>query len=152
MTALVILLMILVGLAALGFMGGIVAAGIFTIRETPGTFPSFASEAVTAIGGVLATNLGAVLGLTFASIPGKRAALRPWNGLTTESLQKIAAYLYVVGLVTAAVFWGVKGFSDETTKVVSTLPELTRTLLGVIVGALAVAVGVARRRSSATSH
>jgi hypothetical protein len=66
------------------------------------------------------------------------------NAPGTESLQIIAAFLYVIGLVGAGVFWGIKGFTSEPAKVVSTLPQLTQTLLGVIVGAAAVALGVAQ--------
>ncbi|HEX8277700.1 MAG TPA: hypothetical protein VF540_03365 [Segetibacter sp.] len=52
-------------------------------------------------------------------------------------MQIIACYFYVGSLILAAVFWGISGVNGHANPV-PILPELTKTLLGVLVGALTV--------------
>ncbi len=107
--------------------------------------PAFLTHVMTTIGGVLATNLGAVLGLTVAQSAGLISAESlPWYAPTAANLQVIAAYVYVVGLLAATGLWAAKRFTAGQDHVVSTLPELAKTLLGVMAGALAVMLGVAQ--------
>jgi hypothetical protein len=137
------LVLVLVALAALLFLGGIVSAGYWSLKSQPDNMPAFLAQATTVIGGTLSTNLGAVLGLAVAqsargmvSLPSVPALARP--------LQIGAAWVYVGGLLLALAFWAWNKFSTEPDKVVSTLPDLTKTLLGVVVGVLAIALGVSR--------
>ncbi len=148
-----ILIVLLVVLAGLGFVLGIAEAGYYTAKRTPAAMPRFLAQVVTTVGAVLATNLGAVLGLSVADVqsastglPLARAfALSSWLAApgvpVGTQVQIAAAWIYVIGLIAAAFLWGLRGFSDNPAVVVPTLPELSRTLLGVIVGALAVALG-----------
>ena len=145
------LISLLVILASAGFAAGIGAAGYYTLKKRPADMPRFLVQLVTTIGGVLATNLGAVIGFSFKIPPELNAALAhplsisAWLGSSAvpvgTQLQLMAAGLYVIGLLVAVMLWGVAHFSDDPAVVVPTLPELSRTLLGVMVGALAVALG-----------
>lgn len=140
-----LLLLTLVAVAGLLFIGGIIAAGVLSLRNKPAAMPAFPAQAITVIGGILSTNLGAILGLSVAENVGLSAInAEPWYALTSENLQIGAAYLYIGGLLLAFLFWLLNRFSDKPDQVVSTLPELTKTLLGVLVGALAVALGVSQ--------
>ena len=147
----------LVVLAGLFYMFAIIQAGIISIKGS-GTFNDFFGNAVTVIGGVLATNLGAVLGISI-SPPTK-------DGLKTENLQQpksflrlrssineadggnptgnqkmqiLACYFYVISLVIALAFWLIA--LGKHHEIIPLLPELSKTLLGVIVGALTVSLG-----------
>jgi len=138
------ILFVLACLAGLFFLAGILEAGILTQKGKPEKMPPFLKQTVTLIGGVLATNLGAVLGISVAR--GVSPSLRIWAVPTTQALQMAAVILYVVGLLLAAVFWAINGFKENPNGgpivVVSTLPELTRILLGVIIGAAIVVLGI----------
>ena len=52
-----------VGLAGIGFLAGVVSAVVVSLRGKPKDLHPFFRHAITSIGGVLATNLGAVLGI-----------------------------------------------------------------------------------------
>jgi predicted transporter len=135
-----LILFLLACLAGLFFLGGIIAAGILSIKGKPKNMPAFLSRTVTTIGGILATNLGAVLGINV--VRSNSPAFRIVQVPTTEVLQNAAAILYLVGLLAALLFWAFKAFKEDPDVVVPTLPELSLTLLGVIGGALAVIIGL----------
>ncbi len=92
---------------------------------------------VTSIGGVLATNFGAIVGLP---APELSKSIR-LDGDGPKKVQIIAAYIYVIGLVTALVSWMLESFSEDPKEVVALIPELSKTLIGVFVGTLAVHLG-----------
>ena len=138
------LILVLVALAGLLFIVGIVVAGYCSLRNKPENMPEFLAQATTVIGGTLSTNLGAVLGLSVAQSTNPSPALAEVMAAPANTLQVGAAWLYVGGLIIALVLWGVNRFSNQPQKVVSTLPDLTKTLLGVVVGAMAVALGVSQ--------
>jgi hypothetical protein len=73
-TPLTILFLILVGMAGLFFIIGIGYAGYYSLKNRPAHMPPFLTNVTTTIGGVLATNLGAVLGLTVTQSAGLTAA------------------------------------------------------------------------------
>jgi hypothetical protein len=135
----------LVALAGVGFIAGVVSAVRYSRRGMPAEMPAFLRQVVTAIGGVLATNLGAVLGIKVEQA--KTAGFDMTSLLFTEGagtltkLQVGAAYFYILGLLIALYGWWRLKFTEESDKVVVTLPQLSQTLLGVIVGVLAVALG-----------
>jgi len=134
----------LVVLAAAGFLAGVVSAVRHSLHGTPAQMPPFARQIVTAIGGVLATNLGAVLGITVqqARAGGMDLAsmLVAAGADTPTKLQVAAAYLYVLGLLIALYGWWRLRFTEDPDRVVVTLPQLSQTLLGVVVGVVAVAL------------
>jgi len=144
MDAVTALALFLVVLAALLFIGGIISAGYFSLKRKPEAMPSFLTQTTTIIGGTLATNLGAVLGLSVAQSDKLNTAGVAALPALAKQLQVGAAYLYVLGLVIAFVCWALIRFSDKPEEVVSTLPDLTKTLLGVVVGVLAIALGISR--------
>jgi hypothetical protein len=107
----------------------------------------FLSSAVTSTGAILATNLGAVLGITINNPASNFRQSKSWNPLTFFSnpsptiIQTAACYVYILSLLASAIVWAHRGFDGtETTVVVPLIQEMTKSLLGVIVGALAVAL------------
>ena len=139
-----VLVVSLMVLAAAGFIAGVVSAIRYSLNGTPSNMPPFLRQVVTAIGGVLATNLGAVIGITVQQV---RAAgfdmasvLVAAGADTPTKLQVGAAYLYVIGLLIALYGWWKLEFTEDPNKVVVTLPQLSQTLLGVGAGVLAVAL------------
>ncbi len=153
MNALRPLVLIILALVAVAWIGGIAWAGIasLTSKDTP-TLPGIVTQAVTAIGGVLATHFGAVFGINEVARRTRGAKKRgPWllraplraDG-TTQSLdwiQTTAAYVYVAGLLGALAFWLIDGFSASSAQMLVTL---TTTLIGVAVGILTVTINTKR--------
>lgn len=136
----------LIALAGLGFIGGIWAAGHYTLcvdnAPQPGQMPEFLAELVISVGAVLGTNLGAALGIRLT----QKRWRRPNKSKASETLRILAAWFYVIALLAAGVLWSIAGFEEDPAKVVVTLPEMSRTLLGMAVGALAVWLGLAEPR------
>ena len=151
-----ILILFLVALSGISFIGGILAAGYYSNwapgAPIPEKMPSFLTNLVITVGGVLGTNFGAVVGLSMSKSQAftEVSFFQPFGVQKNESvkikgnerLQVIAAWGYVIGLVMAVIFWLGTNFSEEPGTVVLLLPELSKTLIGVIVGALAVALGL----------
>lgn len=149
----------LIVLAGVFYLFAIIKAGIVSVKGT-GEFNEYFGHIVTVIGGVLSTNFGAVLGVTL-SPPGDptregllRQQRKPFlqlhssinendDGQPTgnQKMQILACYFYVVSLVVALIFWLVAMSKDHDNKIISVLPELAKTLLGVFVGALTVGLG-----------
>ena len=105
---------------------------------------AFLSFAVTGIAGVLSTNLGAVLGLT---VTNKNSRFNNRDAFLLKKLltdptaaQILACYLFILSLAAAAVVWGHRDFTEDPDKIVPLIPQMTKTLLGVIVGAVAVSL------------
>jgi len=138
-----ILIAFLFAVGCLAYIYGIYQACYISLQADPdlSKMPAFLSSIVTSIGAVLATNLGAVLGIAIAA-PTSSFAQASWKPLavftspTPTNVQITACYLYVLILVVVSIVWGIKDF--DTVHVVSTIPELTKTFLGVIVGVLAI--------------
>jgi len=132
-------------LAIVFFFWGIIRAIYWTKKEDPAQMPPFLRQVVTAIGGILAANVGVVLGIKI-----EQALYQDINLITniftipedtTVLLQLIAAILYGIGMLMAFIAWGRKKFTEDPDKVVSILPQLSQTLLGIIVGACAIVLG-----------
>ena len=127
------------------FFWGIFRAIYWSNKADPGQMPPFLRQVVTAIGGVLAANVGVVLGIKV-----EQALFQDINLITnifkipqdtTVLLQLIAAILYAIGMLVALIAWGRLKFSEDPDKVVSVLPQLSQTLLGILVGAVAIVIG-----------
>ncbi len=133
------LMMFVVSVALLAFGAGIVVAARYTLWVTtprPADMPAIVVYFVTAVNGILASNLGAVLGISIS--------LYGWRGPknTMEKLQWLAAGWYVAMLALATVLWGVMGFSEDPAKVVPLLPQLTKNAVGIFIAILAAVLGV----------
>ena len=159
------LIFLLILLAAGLFTYGIFLAGINSLKGVH-EIPSFFSNAVIVISGVLSTNFGAVLGISLkppqlapaASFMGLRptglSAKGPSNSQASvagninpiepdlsQKLQVIACWIYILGLLAGTVFYIIalaNGQKDED--IVPLITEISKTLMGVIVGVLGVAL------------
>lgn len=146
MNVIKILLFFLVALAGLFFLYGVYLAIRYSCAETPTLMPEFVNYAITAIGGVLATNFGAVLGLKIAD--GTKFSSFRIRALTAPvpgAMQIGAAFLYVLVLLVAVIAWALLKFESNPDIIVPAIPRLSQTLLGVIVGALAVVLNVTHK-------
>jgi hypothetical protein len=123
---------------------------------------SFFANAVTVIGGILSTNLGAVLGITLTppattvtnvrpafmglrpSIPRPAdtdpAAAAP-QATPTQKFQVIACWVYVGGLLIAFLCFLIGALRTPPLSAAPLIQELVKTLMGVFVGAITVMMG-----------
>ena len=141
-----------VGFVVMGLFGmGVFLAGGYSVlfegAPRPEDMPAIVSYFVAAVNGTLAANLGAVLGISI-SLQGWRDPETP-----TEKLQWVAAGWYVFVLLVAAAFWASAKFTEDSSKVVSLLPEMTKHAVGILIAILAAVLGVqtAITRSTALS-
>jgi len=145
------LVLSVLAIAAVAYVGGIVWAGVSSLRSaTEPALPQIVTQALTAIGGLLATHFGAVFGISLLPGGAPQRLLRgfPWarrgrsagaSAAPLDWIQIAAAYLYLSSLVVAVVFWAIDGFSSQTAQVLITLSS---TLIGVVVGIGAVVLNV----------
>ncbi len=107
---------------------------------------AFLTSTVTSIAAVLSTNLGAVLGITVSNPTSKFRTTEAWNPVSffkspsPSVIQTIACYVYILSLITAGIVWAYRDFTEDPDKIVPLIPELTKSLLGVIVGVLAISL------------
>ena len=106
----------------------------------------FLSSAVTTIAAVLSTNLGAILGIATSNVGSSLRKSSTWNPIRIftdpdpTAFQIIACYIYVFSLLAAGVVWLIVESKEDSHQLVALIPEMTKTLLGVIVGALAISL------------
>jgi hypothetical protein len=148
------LITLLVFLGGLLYLLVILWTGIISFRGSVKPDPFFVSVVVV-IGGVLSTNMGAVLGVTLTppsapnrqpSFMGLRPSLKPATQTIaagdeptqTQKFQVLACWVYVIGLLIAFVCWCTLLIMSKGNQAAPLLPELSKTLMGVIVGAFAV--------------
>ena len=150
MTPISYLVIFLIGLACIAFVYGIYKACKISWPDNSDTskMPAFLSNLVTSIAAVLATNLGAVLGLAKVNAGSVFRDFATWNPIHLCSAnapnvsQTIACYIYILGLLAAAIVWAKKNFTADEKLVVSLIPQLTKSLVGVIIGVLAISLNV----------
>jgi hypothetical protein len=148
MKAIKILTYCLVAFAGLFFLYVVILAIIYSLKETPDKMPEIANWAITAIGGVLAINLGAVLGLKIAEGTSfKSFKIKALKEPVPSAIQIGAAFLYVLILFVALIVWAILGFESKPENIVPAIPSLSKTLCGVIVGTLAAALNVTRKQN-----
>jgi len=140
-----ILIGFLFSVGCLAYLYGIYKACAISLQKNPvlSDMSPFLSSIVTSIGAVLATNLGAVLGFTIsdpnsALAEAARNPFSVFSNPTPSNEQVMACFLYVLTLFAVSVVWGIKKFTDDPLQVVPTVPQLTKTFLGVIVGVFAI--------------
>lgn len=154
-----VIILILLAIAAVAYLGGVAWAGIASLQtdEVP-EIPAIVTQAITVIGGVLATHTGAVFGIArylssntrlkpkvynpvaWSVVP-KREGVAPGMGL--DMIQITAVVVYLVSLLAAVVFWGLDGFADTSAEV---LRNMSYTFVGLIGGLLAVQLNVDNAR------
>jgi hypothetical protein len=84
------------------------------------------------------------LGISVSTGPNRFGDASAWNPLmlitdpTPTRFQVASCYLYLVSMLAALIVWVKLGFEVDPDKIVSIIPELSRTLTGVAVGALAI--------------
>jgi hypothetical protein len=148
------LILTIVALAAVAYLGGIAWAGIASLgSDTMPKIPEVVTQAITVIGGALATHFGAIFGISQFTGGNPRPIPPVWNiqqwaklplraGESQQPLdwlQIAAAYLYVLSLLGAVVFWALDGFSSESAQVLS---NMSFTFVGVLAGVLTIALNV----------
>ena len=132
------------------YIYGIVLACIESWPKHPSPYeiPVFLSTTVTSIAALLATNLGAVLGITITKSNSLFGESKTWNPLTAFSepeptnFQATACYIYVLSLIACGIVWAYRGFEPDPTLIVPLIPEMTKSLLGVIIGVLAMSLNI----------
>jgi hypothetical protein len=164
------LIIAIVVLAAVFYLGGILWAGLASLFSTPGhspQIPDIVTNAITAIGTLLATYFGAVFGITEASatrVRGPSSAFRyllpnrwAWDRVSPhrgrirgegrsatpayyKTIQTCAVYVYFLGLLVALAFLVVA--SLKGTVVADMLKNMVSALIGVIVGVLSLILNV----------
>jgi hypothetical protein len=146
MKAIKILLFFLVALAGLFFLYGVYLAIRYSNAGTPSQMPEFVTTTTTAIGAVLATNLGAVLGLKIAEGSRFRSfRIRALADPIPSAIQIGATVFYLLVLLVAFIAWALMKFESDPTLIVLVIPRLSQTLAGVIVGAVAVILNVTHK-------
>lgn len=133
-------MVVLAAVVLLLFGVGIYVAAFYSFwiegAPRPGDMPAIVSYFVSAVNATLAANLGALLGISFT--------IRGWKepSTATETLQWAAAVWYVAMLLLAAAFWGMAGFTEDGSKIVPLLPEMTKNAIGIFIAILAAVLGV----------
>jgi hypothetical protein len=137
----IVVILIVVG----AYAGLIVWAGFASLGNAPEPdIPGALTGVVTGVGGVLATNFGAFLGVAVSGGTGGNRGLLMTNArdaFRAPTAQAWASLGYLLVLLACFAFWILDGFSATTAEVIRTQ---TLTLFGVGVGALAVQLNVKR--------
>ncbi len=143
-----ILLALLAIMACLFFLGGLLYASKLTISGKAAEFPAFLNVSVLTISGTLAVNAGMVLGFTFKSSDPNYLKSSNWNLLgiikdpQPENIQILACYFYITGLLIAMITYATIGFTEDPAKCVPLISSLSTTFIGVVAGALGIALGI----------
>jgi len=135
---------LLLGCAA--FLYGVWKACFLSWTSTgyPDQMPVFLSGVVTTMAAVFSTNLGAVLGISITQPSSAFRIKGAWNPLnlftspTPTVVQTTACYIYILSLIAAAIVWAKRDFDPDANHLVPLIPVLTKSLLGVMLGLIAV--------------
>lgn len=134
-----VILTAIFAILAIGFFAYAIYSAIhFTSIGKPGDMPNILNHVIIVVGGVLATNLGAVLGIQVDQGGGFSLGFRKISTDPSIGIREICAFLYAIALIIALIFWGISGFTEKSTEIVDSIPMLSKTLIGVAVGALTV--------------
>ena len=141
---------ILVGIGCFVFAFGVAEACIISWNPNRSDYflAPFMLNAVMSISVILSTNFGAVLGIAAADTTSQFARSENWKlksflkNPNQAKFQILASYLYLLALLASLVVWWHRDFVDDPSKIVSLIPNLSITLLGVIVGAMALVLNV----------
>jgi hypothetical protein len=131
-------LTILLVIGAILYAAGVIYVGVQNLQaDGDPAIPEVINNFLSGMGTVLALNLGAFLGIstTFRNGIGKMARELP----TQDQLRLYASIFYVVMLFVAVIFWALDGFSPVSARL---LQEMANSLVGVLIGAITVILGV----------
>jgi|GEM_PF-4092183 hypothetical protein len=118
----------------------IVVAGISSLNDAgEPNIPTAISALVTGVGGGLATNFGAFMGITLNTGGGSGAFKIPQFEL--PSAQALGALVYFGCLLLAGAFWALDGLSENTAELIR---NQGATLAGAIVGIVVVTLNTKR--------
>ena len=123
------------------FFYAIIKAYQYSNNGEPGNMPSFLRNAIVAIGGLLATNYGAVFGISVVQGDSPTNGLFHFSANLSTGFREIAAIIYLLALIIAFIFWARLKFKNDPNIVVDSLPLLSKTLLGIMVAMLALWLG-----------
>src|SRR5665213_3250570 len=136
-------------IGCLVFAYGIVLACYLSLMHCPENMPPFMATTDTTISAVFATNLGSVLGITLTNPKSDFHVAKNWNPLRILSspnpshLQILGCYFYVAGLLACAITWAILGLDTPgKMAVVPLIVDFTKSLLGIIVGVIAVSLNI----------
>jgi hypothetical protein len=131
-------LTILLVIGAILYAAGVIYVGVQNL-QTDGepAIPEIINNFLSGMGTVLALNLGAFLGISTAYKNGLVKLARELP--TQDQLRLYASIFYVVMLFVAVIFWALDGFSPSSARL---LQEMTNSLVGVLIGAVTVILGV----------
>jgi hypothetical protein len=129
------------GLAIGLYFAAILYVGILNARSSHGAqVPPIVDYYVTSISTALASFLGMVLGFRRANVTSGKALAGATPTTRLSWMQTIAAWSYVASLCLALGFWMLDGpLSDQAAPV---LQALSKSLIGLFIGALAVYLNV----------
>lgn len=108
--------------------------------------PSFLSNTLTSLAALFSTNLGAVLGISSSNPKSRLRNTEAWNPIKTwknpspPEFQVIICYVYIISLFACSIVWAHRNFDTDITKINTLIPEMTKSLLGVVVGVLALSL------------
>ena len=131
----------LVFLAFLIFGIGIWQACYYSIHNNPQLMPAFLATVVTIMTGVLATNLGAVIGIAGFKENSDLRDSKSWNPVkifqpNSTATQILACYLYGSVLIIVLAVWWYEGFTEDPNNIVTIIPEIVKSFFGIAVGAV----------------
>lgn len=139
-------LLLLIGCLAYLYGIGYACVISWNSEKTNFEIPSFLSNTLTSLAALFSTNLGAVLGIS-ASNPNSRLRkteawnpLKTWKNPSTPDFQVIICYVYILSLFACSIVWAHREFTTDVNKINALIPELTKSLLGVVVGVLALSL------------
>jgi hypothetical protein len=145
------LVLLAFGLYVFGIGYGIYQS--FPSSGTPVPLPDALDIMISSLGAILLTNLGAVLGISVAN-PSSALAKKIMPSFTNEAtenvenpmnlreqLQYMAMFIYLLCLTACFICWAVKGFKSDAENVIVLIPQMGKTLIGVITAYLAFILG-----------
>lgn len=117
-----------------------------------GTLPDALDIMISSLGAILLTNLGAVLGISVVNpqsalsrkvLPNSLKALKaPENPMNLrEQIQYTAMLVFLVCLTACFICWAVKGFDSKPENIIALVPQLGKTLIGVVTAYLGFILG-----------
>jgi hypothetical protein len=125
------------GVVILLFIAAIAFAAWCSFNDVA-RFPPIGSYYIGAVNGILAANLGGLLGISFV----QNTIFAPKN--TIDVLQWISAAVYLIVLVGVIIIWAFLGFKEDSTKVVSIFPEMTKNAIGILLAIFSASLGLQR--------
>ena len=123
-----------------GYLFSVIIAVRLTLKSTPELMPSFLNQIIDSLGSAFSITFGAFLGITIKNNSEVSSFLSLLD--SNEKLMFYASILYLISLIISVVGWGLTNFSDDPNRVVPCVKNMSKSLLGIIVGVVGVALGI----------